>query len=147
MGERLLSRGFTLIELLVVIAIIGLLASIVIVALGAAGAGGRDAKRVAELQSILRTLTFLDNDNSSPVPITGTGCSNGNLARNCTLLSTYGDITGTVAQGNTADGVLIQNEATGNNIGGTTPGAGNVISGNTREESALRQPVRRLHQT
>jgi Ca2+-binding RTX toxin-like protein len=37
---------------------------------------------------------------------------------------------GTSAIGNGTDGVLVVNGATGNTIGGTTPGAGNVSSGN-----------------
>ncbi len=40
------------------------------------------------------------------------------------------DITGTVAIANGNDGVEIDAGARGNTIGGTTPGAGNVISGN-----------------
>jgi len=40
------------------------------------------------------------------------------------------DFTGTVDLGNTLSGVGIVNSASSNTIGGTTPGAGNVISGN-----------------
>lgn len=45
-------KGFTLIEILIVVSIIGLLASIVFVGLGASRARGRDARRLADLQSI-----------------------------------------------------------------------------------------------
>ena len=41
------------------------------------------------------------------------------------------DITGTLKLGNTSDGVLIDSSASGNTIGGTATGAGNVISGNS----------------
>ncbi len=40
------------------------------------------------------------------------------------------DISGTVALGNTGDGLLVQGGAYNDTIGGTTPGSGNVISGN-----------------
>lgn len=40
------------------------------------------------------------------------------------------DITGTAMIGNAWDGVALNFGATGNTIGGTTPGAGNIISGN-----------------
>jgi hypothetical protein len=40
------------------------------------------------------------------------------------------DVTGTVALGNVNTGVEIGDSATGNTIGGTEPGAGNLISGN-----------------
>ncbi len=42
------------------------------------------------------------------------------------------DVTGTVAQGNIADGVFIGGAATNNVIGGTEPGAGNVIAYNRK---------------
>ncbi len=40
------------------------------------------------------------------------------------------DITGTVALGNDRDGVVVSGESENNTIGGTTTGAGNLISGN-----------------
>ena len=40
------------------------------------------------------------------------------------------DATGNVAMGNTQEGIIIYSTYTGNTIGGTTTGAGNVISGN-----------------
>ena len=40
------------------------------------------------------------------------------------------DVTGTVDLGNTVDGLQINSSATGNTIGGSNAGAGNVISGN-----------------
>ncbi|MFA6407635.1 MAG: prepilin-type N-terminal cleavage/methylation domain-containing protein [Candidatus Paceibacterota bacterium] len=46
-------QGFTLIEMLVVVAIVGLLSSVVVVGLGGARSKARDAKRIAEVQTIL----------------------------------------------------------------------------------------------
>jgi titin len=49
------------------------------------------------------------------------------------------DVTGTVALGNSR-GVFISNGATGNVVGGTAAGAGNVISGHTGEGLILQDP-------
>jgi prepilin-type N-terminal cleavage/methylation domain-containing protein len=55
-------KGFTLIELLVVIAIIGLLSSIVLVSMGGARKRARDARRQADLQSIMTALEMCYSD-------------------------------------------------------------------------------------
>ncbi len=82
-------RGFTLIELLVVIAIIGILASIVLVSVNGGRAKGRDAKRIEDLQSILKNIIISQGFNSVSL-----GCTNSigtNLITSCTLLSGYLD--------------------------------------------------------
>jgi len=69
-------KGFTLIELLVIIAIIGILSSVVFASIGVAREKARDAKRLAELESIQKALVlYYDNNQSYPetVPAGYTG--------------------------------------------------------------------------
>ena len=89
-------RGFTLIELLVVIAIIGVLASIVLVSLNGARAKGRDAKRLAELGQIVRTINLSPNIDTSVAFATCTTVGY-NVLSTCTSpnFSQYNDPSGT----------------------------------------------------
>lgn len=85
-------NGFTLIELLVVIGIIGILSTIVLTSLGSARDKARDAKRVAELNSMLRVILLHD-----PSTFSGAGCEEGGAVNNCSLLYQFSDPSGTAA--------------------------------------------------
>lgn len=75
-------RGFTLIELLVVIAIIGILAGIIMTSLGGARAKGRDAKRIAEMQQMMRAIDLISTDNA--VAFSGCTVAGYNVISTCT---------------------------------------------------------------
>lgn len=82
-------RGFTLVELLVVIAVIGVLSSIILVGFSGSRAKARDAKRISDLQNILKDVIVKQGFASVSL-----GCTNPtgtNLITNCTLLSGYVD--------------------------------------------------------
>jgi len=64
-AKKSYTQGFTLIELLVVIAIIALLSSVVLAAFSGASSRGRDAKRIADLQSVAAALELYYQDNNS----------------------------------------------------------------------------------
>jgi len=68
----------------------------------------------------------MSGNNANGILILG-GSATGNVVQG-NYIGT--DVTGTVDLGNTFSGVGILNSASGNTIGGTAPGAGNVISGN-----------------
>lgn len=63
--------GFTLIELLVVIFIIGLLASIVVVSVNAARKKARDARRIADLDTVRTALEMYADANGGKYPVQG----------------------------------------------------------------------------
>ena len=72
------------------------------------------------------TRNLISGNNSYGVEITSAGTT-GNLVQG-SYIGTSAD--GTAALGNARDGVRVELGASGNLIGGTTPGAGNLISGN-----------------
>lgn len=64
--------GFTIIELLVIIVIIGLLAAVGIVSLANAQRKSRDAKRLADLRELQKTVIAV-YENTGKVPLTTSG--------------------------------------------------------------------------
>ncbi len=85
--------GFTLIELLVVIAIIGLLASIVMTGLSGGRTKARDAKRVAELQSMIKKIN-LDSSGGGSISLGCASQTGTNLISACTSLAAFSDPSG-----------------------------------------------------
>ncbi len=67
--------GFTLIELLVVIAIIGILSSVILASMTSSRQKSRDAKRIAELTQMVRTLELFYDSNQRYPSTTPTGFS------------------------------------------------------------------------
>lgn len=61
-------RGFTLIELLVVIAIIGLLSTVIAAPITEARKKGRDAKKIADLRSIITAIGIYADDHGGTYP-------------------------------------------------------------------------------
>ena len=66
-----MKRGFTLIELLVVIFIIGLLASIVVISVNSARKKARDARRIADLDTVRTALELYADANNGLYPCQG----------------------------------------------------------------------------
>lgn len=61
-------RGFTLIELLVVIAIIGLLSTVIAAPITEARKKGRDAKKIADLRSVVTAIGIYSDDSGGQYP-------------------------------------------------------------------------------
>ncbi len=74
------NNGFTLIELLVVIAIIGLLASVVMVSLNNARVKARDAKRIADINQLVKAVELYAQDHNGQCPQTDDPIVNGGAA-------------------------------------------------------------------
>lgn len=72
-------RGFTIVELLIVIVVIAILAAITIVAYNGVQARGRDARRVSDMQAIVKALEMYKADNGQypVVAYSGTGSLGG----------------------------------------------------------------------
>lgn len=64
-------KGFTLVELLIVIAIIALLSTAVTFAIQTVQARGRDARRVADMDQLVKALNLYLNENTT-YPISAT---------------------------------------------------------------------------
>ncbi len=80
-----LKSGFTIVELLIVVVVIGVLAAIVIVAYSGIQARARDARRLADIQTVSKALQLYYIDNGS-YPITApSGMSTAYTDTNCQL--------------------------------------------------------------
>lgn len=87
-------KGFTLVELLVVIAVIGIVSSVALVGFSGSRAKARDARRISDLQNILKDVIVRQGFNSVTL-----GCTNPtgtNLITSCTSLYGYTDPSGTI---------------------------------------------------
>ncbi len=91
-------KGFTLIELLIVIAILAVLAGIVVVTLNPAELlkQARDAKRIADMDSLTGAINFYLTDVTSPNLCLGGaagGCINGGICTATSTLEVFGSST------------------------------------------------------
>lgn len=80
-----LKSGFTIVELLIVIVVIGILAAIVIVAYNGVQARARDARRLADIQTVNKALQLYYIDNGSYPVTTPSGMSTAYTDTNCQL--------------------------------------------------------------
>ena len=79
--------------------------------------------------TIAGTRNIISGNNFNGINLTGVGTTGNTIQGN--YIGT--DVTGTADLGNSFDGVLISSSASGNTVGGTIAGAGNVISGNNSD--------------
>lgn len=86
--------------------------------------GGSTGNTVGGTSAAARNV--ISGNNSRGVDILGSGVSSNTVTGN--YIGT--NAAGTAPLGNSAGGVVINNSATSNTIGGSATGAGNVISGN-----------------
>ncbi|MCL4427019.1 type II secretion system GspH family protein [Patescibacteria group bacterium] len=86
------SKAFTLIELLIVVAIIGLLAAIITVTVAGAISKGRDARRIADLNTMRTAMYqyYTNNNGSFPSVGASTTCNNASFASLSASLVTAG---------------------------------------------------------
>ncbi len=84
-----------MVELLLAVALIGILASVALFSFNSMRATSRDAKRVAELRSMLEILARNSEINATLANATGLTCANAGMAKNCALLSHFSDPSGT----------------------------------------------------
>ncbi len=79
-------RGFTLIEVLTVITVVGLLSAMAFFAVNNVQGRARDAKRVADLDSLTKALDLYINQTGNSYPIAATAiCLDGSDIVNTTL--------------------------------------------------------------
>lgn len=87
-------RGFTLIELLVVIGIIGMLTGLVLAYVNQGKGKGRDARRLTDMQTLVKALELSMNDNKmypgtgGTAYVSGTGACVSTYAQISTVLTT-----------------------------------------------------------
>ena len=91
---------------------------------------GADSNTIGGTTASARNIISGNSDGIDIGGNNGDGGANGNVVEG-NYIGT--NAAGTAALGNSGTGILIGGDAAGNIIGGTTPGAGNLISGNNND--------------